>query len=157
MLRRSLLASVCGALLALFAFSCAGLRSDYPLPLKHPEDVGKGPPVCTECHEGKGKKAPIDYAWLNHSPSEAQTHRKKAYGNERVCAMCHPQSFCDDCHGVRVELKPSLKNQTETYRGAPHRGDYLSRHQIDGRVDPTSCFRCHGNPKTSHTCTPCHG
>jgi hypothetical protein len=27
----------------------------------------------------------------------------------------------------------------------PHRGDYLGQHPIDGRVDPGSCVRCHGN------------
>ena len=26
-----------------------------------------------------------------------------------------------------------------------HRGDYIVLHQIDGRLDPGSCFRCHGN------------
>jgi hypothetical protein len=71
--------------------------------------------------------------------------------------MCHQQQFCDECHGVRVEEKPSAKNKTSTFRRTPHRGDYLSRHRIDGRVDPTSCFRCHGNPKTAETCAPCHG
>jgi hypothetical protein len=25
----------------------------------------------------------------------------------------------------------------------PHTGDYLSRHRIDGRLDPVSCRRCH--------------
>jgi hypothetical protein len=70
--------------------------------------------------------------------------------------MCHQTSFCNDCHATRVELKPSERHKTETYRRMPHRGNYLARHRIDGRVDPTSCFRCHGNPKTARTCSPCH-
>jgi hypothetical protein len=71
--------------------------------------------------------------------------------------MCHKQSACDECHGVWVELKPSLKDQTSNYRRMPHRGDYLSRHAIDGRINPASCYRCHGNPETARTCRPCHG
>jgi hypothetical protein len=71
--------------------------------------------------------------------------------------MCHQPSYCDTCHGVGVELKPSLKNQTRTNRRMPHRGDYLSRHRIDGRMDPVSCLRCHANRKTAKTCRPCHG
>jgi hypothetical protein len=32
----------------------------------------------------------------------------------------------------------------------------LTRHRIDGRINPTKCFRCHGAPKTARSCTPCH-
>jgi hypothetical protein len=71
--------------------------------------------------------------------------------------MCHQQSFCNDCHATYVELKPSIKNQDATYRRSPHRGDWLSRHRIEGSLDPTSCIRCHRNPKTATTCAPCHG
>ena len=92
-----------------------------------------------------------------HTADFGKSHRPEATQGEAVCAMCHQTSFCNDCHATRVELKPSLKNQTETYRSMPHRGDYLSRHRIDGRVDPTSCFRCHGNPKSARTCANCHG
>jgi hypothetical protein len=28
---------------------------------------------------------------------------------------------------------------------------------MDGRINPISCFRCHGNPKSSRTCIRCHG
>jgi hypothetical protein len=38
----------------------------------------------------------------------------------------------------------------------PHRGDYVTRHRIDGRIDPTACFRCHGSPKRAKLCASCH-
>jgi hypothetical protein len=111
--------------------------------------------MCTECHEPRTEY--VDYERLNHHPYFADNHRQEAYQQERLCAMCHQTSFCNDCHATRVELKPSIKNQTETYRRLPHRGDYITRHRIDGGIDPTSCFRCHGNPKTAISCARCHG
>lgn len=114
--------------------------------------------VCAECHDDEEFIQSVKLPPLKtHGPTWLQTHRQNAYQNEALCANCHQTSFCNNCHATRVELKPSLKNQTETYRQMPHRGNYLSRHRIDGRIDPTSCFRCHGNPKAAKTCAPCHG
>lgn len=144
----------CGlCLLALAA--CATLKSTYPVPASHPEDVGEGRPTCTDCHESSDDH--FNYRRFNHSPLFAEQHSKLAYQSEAVCSMCHATSFCNDCHATRVELKPSIKNQTENYRRMPHRGDFLTRHRFEARLDPTSCFRCHGNPKTATSCAPCHG
>jgi hypothetical protein len=143
------------AILLLVA-ACAGLQSSYRLPLQHPSaaDLGGPPKLCMECHETGGN---IPYQRYVHTAYFGANHRAEAYQGEAICAMCHQTSFCNDCHATRIELKPSLKNQGETYRSSPHRGDYLSRHRIDGRIDPTSCFRCHGNPKSAQTCARCHG
>ena len=140
----------------LLVAACAGLQSNSALPAKHPTtaELGVEPKNCVECHE-RGEELP--YARYVHTVDFGKNHRAEATQGEAVCAMCHQTSFCNDCHATRVELKPSIKNQTETYRSMPHRGDYLSRHRIDGRVDPTSCFRCHGNPKSARTCSNCHG
>jgi hypothetical protein len=141
--------------LALLA-ACASLKGGYDLPPRHPEELAAGKrPLCTGCHEARGEA--IDYARFNHNAYFADNHRHEAYQQERLCAMCHETSFCNDCHATRVELKPSLKDQTGNFRRMPHRGDYRSRHIVDGRIDPTSCFRCHGNPKTAISCTSCHG
>jgi len=141
--------------LALLA-ACATLKGSYEVPTQHPEALAAGKrPVCTECHEERSELIP--YARFNHTVYFADSHRQAAYQSERLCAMCHQTSFCNDCHATRVELKPSIKEQTDTFRRLPHRGDYLSRHMIDGRVDPISCFRCHGNPKAALSCRTCHG
>lgn len=139
--------------LALLA-ACATLQSGYKVPLSHPEQLPPGRPVCTECHEARTET--FNYEAFNHHLLFMEGHRAPARQAEQVCSMCHATSFCNDCHATRVELKPSDRDRTGNYRRMPHRGDYLSRHQIDGRIDPTSCFRCHGNPKSSRTCSPCH-
>ena len=138
-----------------FLFACAAMRSGYIPPFAHPEEEGEDLSFCTDCHDISEEDFP--YGKFNHTGFFAANHRQTAYQNSDICSMCHRQSYCDDCHAVRVELKPSTRYQTENYRWFPHRGDYLTRHRFDGRIDPTSCFRCHGNPKTAKTCVPCHG
>jgi len=143
---------ICLAVLA----ACSTMNNSFQLPNNHPspDDLGEQPKVCTNCHDARGD---IPFERFVHGPTWGENHRQAAYQGERVCALCHQTSFCNDCHATRVELKPSLRHQTDNIRRMPHRGDYLSRHRIDGRVDPTSCFRCHGNPKAAATCVTCHG
>ena len=156
MANKSLLTTLTLLAVLLLVAACAGLQSRYTLPARHPgaAELTVSPKVCTDCHE-RGQE--LAYERYVHTADFGKNHRPEATQGEAVCAMCHQTSFCNDCHATRVELKPSLKNQSETYRSSPHRGDYLSRHRIDGRVDPTSCFRCHGNPKSAQTCARCHG
>lgn len=143
--------------LVLILSACALEKSGYIPPQQHPVDAEMPtdrPPVCTDCHEPRDEN--FDWAQLNHTIYFGENHRQQAYRNEAICSMCHTRNFCSDCHATTVELKASEHNPTETYRRMPHRGDYLSRHRIDGRVDPSSCFRCHGNPKTAANCARCH-
>jgi len=157
MMRKNLWIAMGAGLLLLGLSACAALDSGRDLPQKHtsPEVLGLNPTTCTDCHDARDSK--LAFGSFNHTPTWLQTHRQPAYQNEAVCSMCHQTSFCNDCHSSRVELKPSLKNQDDTRRQMPHRGDYLSRHRIEGRIDPSSCFRCHGNPKSAQTCARCHG
>lgn len=140
----------------LIVVACATPKGSFLLPTQHPPEaeLGDRRPVCTDCHEARGKLA---YEEFNHTPFFATTHRSVAQRQAAVCSMCHQASFCNDCHSVSVELKPGDRRPGETYRGMPHRGDFLTLHKIEGRIDPVSCFRCHGNPKTARTCAPCHG
>lgn len=149
---------LCGCLACCFVgfiLACAGTKEQWNPPLVHPEEEGENLKYCTECHDDSD--AYIPYRRYVHTPVFMQTHRSVASQKVEVCNMCHKPSFCSDCHGVWTELKPSIKNQTDTHRQMPHRGDYISRHRIDARIDPISCRNCHGNPKTSQTCRPCHG
>jgi hypothetical protein len=153
MLRKRHLAAIC--LSGLLLFACSALKSSYSVPIRHPEELPKGRPMCSDCHDQE--KGGFVFSRFNHTASWESHHRELARQTANVCAMCHNQSFCNGCHVTTVELKPSLRDQTDTYRYMPHRGDYISRHRIDARIDPTPCFRCHGNPKSSKICVPCHG
>lgn len=147
---------IMAALLGLLA-ACAALDGGRSLFFTHPSaaDLGVKPKLCSDCHEGATE--PIPFARFDHTPFFTDNHRFEAQQYEQTCRGCHQVSFCNDCHATRVELTPSVKNPTDNDRRMQHRGDYLSRHRIDGRMDPVSCFRCHGNPKTARTCASCHG
>lgn len=136
--------------------ACATLKGNYSIPASHPEELGPKRPLCSDCHGGAS--AVFDYSRFDHTLSFGRDgHGFQARQQEAVCSMCHPQSFCADCHALRSEIKPAERRFSEPYRQMPHRGDYLTRHRMDGRVDPASCFGCHGNPRAARGCAPCHG
>ncbi len=136
-------ALVAAAALALAMGACAGNRT---LARPHPQEVS-GPPICARCHES-------DYPGLDHGPGFGTGHGPAAAGSANVCLTCHKESFCAECHAGLEEVKPTDKNRG-LGRDAPHRGDYLTRHRIDGRLDPVSCFGCHGR-RNDRRCRACH-
>jgi hypothetical protein len=137
-------------LLALFPLllagvgACAGAKSAARV---HPEKV-QGPPRCSSCHETNLQR-------FDHEIDFVGTHRALAVQDQQVCEVCHQPSFCADCHGTKEELKPSGKLGERPGNGAPHRGDYLTQHRIDGRINPAPCFGCHGR-KNEWRCQECH-
>ncbi len=135
--------------------ACAATQERWAHLILHPKEEGENLRFCTECHDEADEN--LHYRRFVHTPLFMENHKAAARQNSNVCYMCHKQSSCGDCHAARVEMKPSIKDQTGTYRRTPHRGDYISRHKIDARVNPLSCQRCHGNPKTVQSCRTCHG
>jgi hypothetical protein len=130
---------------AILLISCANTAS---LQRKHPVDV-QGLVNCSECHKDR-------WGALDHKADDFY-HRHKFYAGQqqRACTVCHRDSFCADCHAYREEIKPSDKFKGSPERKLPHRGDYLSRHRIEGRIDPVSCLKCHGR-QNNERCRLCH-
>ena len=144
---RSFASATSAALLlaaALIAAACAGPKSTARV---HPEKVDKAP-LCSGCHDDA-------YKAVDHGSDWMTTHGRAAVRDQRVCEMCHRPSTCADCHGSKEEIKPSAKRGSRFDPATPHRGDYLSQHRIDGRLDPASCFPCHGRKNTGR-CGTCH-
>ena len=133
-----------GAGLAAALFACAETAS---LAKKHPMELDKAP-ICADCHTD-GRAA------LNHTSDYGVRHKFYAVQQKQTCELCHKQSFCADCHAHKEELKPSDKYKDSPERALPHRGDYLTQHKIDGRMDPGSCFPCHGR-QNNERCKLCH-
>ena len=113
----------------------------------HPAEV-KTPVMCSECHKD-GRDL------LDHSSDFITRHKFIAAQQKNVCDMCHKESFCADCHAHKEELTPSDKYKDSPERSLPHRGDYITQHQIDGKINPASCFRCHGR-NNNRRCLACH-
>ncbi len=107
-------------------------------------------PNCGECHEGDG--------WERFDHKAGNFYDKHGFyaGEERAsCSGCHAESFCSDCHTRNDEIKPSDKYFNSPVRKMPHRGDYVSLHRIDGKINPASCVKCHGR-QDNKRCAPCH-
>jgi hypothetical protein len=141
-------------LLAALGLSACSLVSQERLPAWHPETLAEGRPDCTECHSEqiKGVGAPDTF---KHTTQFIRQHRFYAAQDQELCGICHRTSFCNDCHANELEVKPSIKLGNRADRELMHRGDYLSLHMIDGKVDPASCFRCHGR-SNNEKCVTCH-
>lgn len=144
-------------LLAVVALSaCAAIFSqETSLPAAHPEALGNKRPVCSECHEDQAKGNLPPLTDFNHTPAFISEHRLYAVNSERVCAVCHAVSFCNDCHATKNELKPSKKLGDRPDRDLVHRGDFMIRHRIEGKIDPAGCYRCHGTANNEQ-CRACH-
>ncbi|MDA8099032.1 MAG: hypothetical protein M0042_05345 [Nitrospiraceae bacterium] len=115
---------------------------------KHPVEVS-APPMCSQCHSDG--RASMDHT----SDFGSKRHKFYAGQDSRACAACHRDAFCSDCHAHKEELKPSDKYRDAPERTLPHRGDYLNQHKIDGRINPTSCYPCHGR-QNNERCRVCH-
>lgn len=139
-------------LLALPAFRIAA--EELKIPKSHPVELLEAP-RCTECHTDESGAALKPINAFNHSPDWYRSHRFPAAQSSGLCEACHRPSFCIDCHAYKEELKPSGKHPDSPERWLPHRGDYLFQHRIDGRIDPASCFKCHGR-QNNRTCKRCH-
>lgn len=125
-------------------YACATTQS---MAAKHPTEVA-APAICSQCH--KDSRAAMD-----HTADFGESHKFSARQNSRACTICHQQSFCSDCHGNNEELKPSDKFRDAPGRLLPHRGDYMNQHKIDGKINPASCFPCHGR-QNNERCRVCH-
>lgn len=135
-----LFSAVIGAAL----YACAGGQS---LATKHPIEINRSQ-LCSDCHTD-------DRALLNHTPDFNVRHGFFASQKKGVCNLCHRESFCQDCHANKEEIKPSDKFKTSPDRVFPHRGDYITRHKIDGKIYPALCVKCHGR-RNNARCKACH-
>lgn len=155
MTNRAPVAALFATVLFVFASGCSAVSQTPSVPPKHPEELPAGRVDCLECHNDVSTGALKPYASFRHSRVFFDSHGTYARQGQNLCAACHAPAFCQTCHAGKEELKPNVKLGDRPDRRAPHRGDYLVTHRIDGRLDPGSCFRCHGN-KNDARCRQCH-
>ncbi len=142
--------SMLAAFLAVTLLSCAGdtgsvKRSSAP---KRHEEIEPGKPLCTECHDD-------DRAVYNHNSAFFDKHGRLAGTFSPLCEGCHKPKFCSDCHGNKEDIVPSRKLGNRPDLESPHRGDYFTKHKIEGRLDKSTCFKCHGR-RNNKRCKRCH-
>jgi hypothetical protein len=82
--------------------------------------------------------------WLEnaaHTPDFLQRHRMVAAADSQLCANCHTEDYCTDCHDGRVRPRNI------------HPGDYLSMHPVEARMSMQRCRSCH---EEQSFCLTCH-
>lgn len=142
--------------LFLIMVSCSQIKALPAIPAHHPESLAAGQQVqCSECHEEQQGGTMKPAGTFNHSPAFVKNHRFYAASDDRLCATCHKSSFCNDCHTNQVEVKPSLKYGYRTDLEMPHRGNFMTLHKIEGKLNPGTCYRCHGR-SNNERCIACH-
>lgn len=156
-MRRSPLMSAGLALAGIIVIvaACAQLKALPNVPASHPEALSAGRVSCAECHTDEQRGTLKAFASFNHTRSFVTNHRFYASSDSRVCSTCHKGSFCADCHTNQVEMKPSIRYGNRPDRQLQHRGDYLTLHKIEGKLDPAGCYRCHGRANNER-CLSCH-
>jgi hypothetical protein len=108
---------------------------------------------CGRCHQDLQRFRGQPSGFLVHGADFAREHGKMARQASRACAQCHDQTYCAECHQAGTALaRPSILWPEKVDRGFIHRGDWESRHMIEARAEPQSCYRCHGQ----RSCRACH-
>jgi hypothetical protein len=128
--------------------------AELSLTPSHPTDELSPNPQCSGCHDGDTVMR-RSIKSFDHTSGWYRLHQYSGAQANQLCQSCHTVSFCTDCHGHREELKPSTKHAHRPDRQFPHRGNYLLRHKIEGKINPVPCYRCHGR-RNNKKCGGCH-
>jgi len=114
---------------------------------------GTAPGACTTCHlsrpDGRlrtrfaqGEMNPPTWLFgMRHDHEWLVRHRWVAADQGGVCASCHRESDCVECHDGNVRPR------------RVHPGDYLTTHVEPARRDQPRCSSCH---QVSRFCAECH-
>ncbi|HOI09708.1 MAG TPA: cytochrome c3 family protein [Myxococcota bacterium] len=111
------------------------------------KDIG-----CKTCHADLVENPSRPTKLFSHDADFMARHGNLAKTDEDVCAHCHRQEFCSDCHSKLEDFPIAVRLAERVDRQLVHRGDYLTRHPIDARTDPASCLKCHA----TRQCQACH-
>lgn len=107
---------------------------------------------CRKCHSDLGSMDIVPISDYSHTTNWMQRHKLVASKDKEVCAKCHEQSFCSNCHNIRDDMRQSEKFPEDVERKMIHRADYRTRHPIEARANSASCMRCHD----IRSCLDCH-
>ena len=111
---------------------------------------------CNECHKEQGIPLTHDNDWAGKHHQDTNwmgEHRALAGKAGKICAGCHDQSFCLECHtGGGVDVESRKMNYKRDYVPKSHRSDWLELHPLKALDNPQTCTRCH----QQKYCADCH-
>ncbi len=116
----------------------------------HQEQFEQG--QCLGCHRQGDLRGLRPVSFLSHDAAWMRRHGEDARREGATCALCHAQTQCDSCHDATRRLGPAQVAPEKIDRTFVHRFDFLTRHALESRSDPGSCFTCHARTE----CDSCH-
>lgn len=108
--------------------------------------------ACDKCHTQLTRQRLEAVLHLGHQGNFLKRHGTLARNSAERCAQCHDQTYCADCHGRTSSMPLSIRYPEKINNRYIHRGDFIGRHMVQARAQPTTCKKCHGN----QYCTTCH-
>jgi hypothetical protein len=116
---------------------------------------------CASCHGvGTVPTLPAKMAFEDvplsglHRAGFRSRHSEEARADPGLCATCHSENSCIDCH-VQSHVAPGSTSVS------PHPPGWVStsagggEHGVQARIDPVSCAGCHGGAG-EQLCVGCH-
>jgi hypothetical protein len=108
---------------------------------------------CGHCHESLHLYPLKPVSDFSHSGDFLRSHARIAANRPDLCAQCHTQPYCANCHDpAAARFRPPIRWPEEVEKRFIHRGDYVGRHAIEARTAGDQCVRCHAR----QDCVGCH-
>lgn len=107
---------------------------------------------CDNCHVDLPTELTQPASHLVHDGDFLREHGARAASSADLCATCHRDSFCADCHARTVPALASTLLFDDPLRAGMHRAGFRSRHAFEARAEPGLCGTCH----TQESCVRCH-
>ncbi|HEY3236635.1 MAG TPA: cytochrome c3 family protein, partial [Polyangiaceae bacterium] len=117
---------------------------------EHEEQYQRG--QCVPCHRQSDVQRLLPQTFLRHEGPFMRRHGQFAMQQKQLCQACHSEASCDSCHDVTQELTVEKRRPDRIQSSFVHRGDFMLRHDIEARAQPSLCTRCHA----PETCDGCH-
>ena len=107
---------------------------------------------CDSCHVDLSSEHARPASHVVHDGDFLREHGVRAASARDLCATCHSESTCAECHGVSVPILPwKLKLEAPRF-GDLHPAGFLARHPEEARGQPGLCTSCHAE----NFCLSCH-
>lgn len=117
---------------------------------EHEQQFARG--QCAPCHDPQQVAQLVPRTFARHDQAWLRYHGSSALRQPELCASCHAQRQCDDCHDMTQTSLVESRHPDALEREWTHPPDFMTRHALEARSMPGRCVTCH----TPQTCDGCH-
>lgn len=106
---------------------------------------------CQACHVDLAEEGTPPASHLVHDGDFATRHGEQASSAADLCASCHAEKFCAQCHGATAATLPARMRLADPFAASVHRPAFIARHGEEARAAGDTCTTCH-QPSRCDTC-----